>query len=213
MTIAILTLFVFSKLDIKLNILYGSIICALVIISINNNVIKTKEKHIDIINDKIESLIPMPQNSKDYEEIVNYIFSIQEFYAYNPQAYEEIIKNIDIFFDCYEETNLDNSMASIRYNDMIMYKRNALNALHSIIFHIESSVTLTNKLNNSLKMLEILLNTYIDKVYRTNDLYIYSNGYNVNTKTINKSHIIPRNTFTMTGDDYTGPELYSYEFY
>jgi hypothetical protein len=182
----IITITVFSKMNIKLNIVYGTAIGCIVLWYYNQNHELNKKSYDAIINNKIESLRPKPKNTIKYEEMTNYLFSIQDLYIYNPQAFELLVLYIDTFFDCYEETQLDASVAGERYDDMRLHKRDALNALHSIIHKLPSSESIMEKLNKAINQLDELLNVYMVKVERTHDLFIHDNGYSVNTKIINK---------------------------
>jgi len=177
---------IFSKIDIKLNIIYGTAIACIVLWYYNQNQELKQQTHKTMINNKIESLRPMPKNTIKYEEMTNYLFSIQDLYIYNPQAFELLVHSIDKFFDYYEETQLDATVAGERFGDMRLQKRDALNALHSIIHGTPSSEGIMTKINDAIKQLDELLNVYMAKVERTHDLFIHDKGYNVTTKLIDK---------------------------
>lgn len=185
-TFIIVVLLFFSRFDIKLNIVYGTLIGCIILFYYNNSIEKEKENHTTMINNKIDLIKPTPKNTLKYEEMTNFLFSIQDFYIFNPQAYTLMVSILDIFFDYYEETQLDGSIAGQKYGDMRLCKRDALNALHSLIHTMPSNENITLKLNQSITQLDELLNVYLEKVERTHNLFVHENGYNVSTKLIDK---------------------------
>lgn len=192
--IILIVLFIFSKLNIDLNLLYGTFIAIVILYYVNNHIQNKKINYEKLETNKSNMIKPTPTNSKKYTDIVNFLFSIQDFYIYNPQSYEILVKNLDIFFDCYEETSLNPAVSGERFNDMILYKRDALNALHSIIFMMPTNTNLTQKLNKSLQILEQILNKYLDIVKTKYQKYLYNNGYTIDTKIL-ETHHLPMNLF------------------
>jgi hypothetical protein len=194
--IGIILLFFFNTFDIKLNIILGLVISYIIIQQLHTNNENNKSSSQNILSAKKQLLRPELSNSSQYDNVVDFFFSIQDFYIYNPQTYEELVSCVDIFFDNYEIAHLDNSHAGQIYNDMIDYKRNALNALHSLINNIPSNTNITNKLNNALENLEIILDHYLSQIEEIHKKYLCNNKYNYNTKIINKGEIA-KNTYDM----------------
>lgn len=129
-------------------------------------------------------IIPFPNESLKYDNMVNFLFSIQDFYIYNPQAYEDMIEQIDYFFRLYEDIINNNQFAGEHYELLEGCKRNALNSLQSLVHTISPNKEIDDKLDNSLKILNILLQKYINDIKKINDIYIYENGIKPNTKII-----------------------------
>lgn len=211
--IIILILFIISKIDVKLNIILGFFISIIIIYYLYFKNEKSIIQHTQEINNKIYNINPKSQNITKNEDIVNYIFSIQDLYIYNPQAYNEMIINIDHFIDAYDEVILNSSVSGQRYNTMTDLKRNSLNALASIINNMPPAInnSLTDKLNKATTSLLQLLNSYLDKVEHIHNKYIYYNGYTHNTNIIHKFYL-PKNTFD-TDVDAKYKNIHSYAFY
>ena len=163
---------------------------------------------------KTALLKPTPVNAIKYEDLVNYLFSIQDLYVYNPLAYEETISEIDIFLDCYEEVQLNGAIAGQQYYDMRLHKRYALNALHSIIHNMPHNINLTKKLNDSMLQLESILNVYMDKVEQLHNLYIHEHGYSTDITIIDKG-IFARNIYdtSIEASTIAGEPIHYYDFY
>lgn len=195
-TIFILIMNVVPQVKIDINILIGFVIVFLYL--------QTEEKFDNtIINRKKEFIRPVPKNSK--KEIVNFLFSIQDFYEYNPIAYENMVEGLDQFFDRYNEILKDVSLAGMSYDNLIEEKRNIINSLHSIIFKLPPNKQYDNKLENAIKSIEIFLQIYLDDVEKINNKYIYDNGVLNTSQLIKKTKVQPINFYT--NDDFSSYEM------
>lgn len=202
--IFIIIIYVFSKLFIQLNIVFGTLIAFIIIIYLYNdyNIKKTNDSNIK--EHKKNMIMPKPKIAGNNNDIINYLFSIQDFYSYNPQAYILMIEHIDHFFDIYNETLDDNSLAGINYNTLTDIKRNALNDLQSIIYKMPLNLQHDKKLSDAISMLNIIFEKYLKNVKNIYDNVLYKNGYN--TKTV----LIPTGPkASNTYDD----DMYTYEYY
>ena len=188
-----LVLYVISHYEIKLNILFGFIISSLLITYLYLNFTENKEKHDERINTEKSLIIPKSKELDKYEEIVDFLFSIQDFYTNNSLAYEDLIMYLDNFFISYREVMNNNEMAGINYSNMVDQKNNSLNTLQSIIFNMLPNNSRDKKLNDAVNKLDSLLNVYLKKVHYINEKYIYDNGFNVKTKLLDTSNIVPFN--------------------
>lgn len=182
-------LFVFSKLTIELNIAFGSLVGFILLIYLYNEQITSQKEYDDTIDKKRKMIIPYPNESLKYDKMVNFLFSVQDFYVYNPQAYEDMIEQIDYFFRLYEEVNNNNVIAGEYYELLNNCKRNALNSLQSIVHNISPNKELDDKLDNALKILNTLLEKYMNNVKKINEKYVYENGIKPNTKLIHTGPI------------------------
>jgi hypothetical protein len=151
-----------------------------------------KLKKLDYITPKLSNTL----NTKN--DIINYLFSIQDFYAYNPIVYQNIVEHLDIFFIRYDELMRNNSMAGNNYDVMDNEKRNIMNALNSIIFSLVPNKKYDNKLKHSIDSIDNILNKYMNNVEYINNKYIYDNGIKNKTKFIFKSKVKPLNTYNDT---------------
>lgn len=156
--------------------------------NINADIIKKK---------KIELIRPLPKHQK--EEILDYLFSIQDFYQYNPIAYENMVEGIDLFFDRYYETKKDNSLASVNCEIMNNQKRDIVNSLHSIIYNFPVNNEYTEKLEIATSKIGKILEKYLDEILELNNKFIYYEGIKNTSKFTTKSKVKPINLYN---DDY-----------
>lgn len=148
------------------------IIIYLLIIHEKTEVAGDKQLH-ELKNSYIE---PKTININKYEDLTDFVFSVQDFYHYNPPSFIEMITSIDTFLEIYEEVNIDNSLAGSLFVNANEQRLNALNSLHSFIITIPSDKNIIDKLNKSTKTLEQMLNIYLTKIYDINKKYIEKNG-------------------------------------
>lgn len=123
-------------------------------------------------------------NIKEHHNIVDFLFSIQDLYAYNPQNYEEMINNIEFFYDKFKLSFVDKTISDINCEHMEQYKRNSLNALKSIIFSSPNDNNVRMKINKAVDTLDEILTNDLKKISYLIDDNIFKNGYNVDSKII-----------------------------
>jgi hypothetical protein len=114
------------------------------------------------------------------DRIVNIIYSIQGYYHYNQEAFEELIKNIEIFLELFELINIDIRYISLLYSNMNDRKKNIINTL--ISFRIR--LPIEYNVDDVIVDMKTILDDYLEKVYILHTNYIKENGININTKLI-----------------------------
>ena len=148
---------------------------------INNDIKLTHDQH----TTKSNYIKPYNVLLEKYEDMIDFLFSIQEFYKFNQQNYEEMIDNISAFFVVYENVNIDDSLCEDNYRLMENKKKNALNALHSMIYSLPNNKIITKKFNKSLVKLEFILNDYLYDINSKCKHIIINNGYTIDRKLLN----------------------------
>ena len=211
--VIVVILFIFDKLDIKLNIIYGSAIGFMIIYWYNSNKIQQIKSNQVQTHTKISKIQPLTQNITKHQVFIDFLFSVQDLYIYNPQAYNEMVINIDHFIDLYDESILDNSSSGSIYNTMKFIKTSALNALHSIIIKLPPDISelLVEKLNSGIGTLESILNNYLDRVESINQNYLIAHGLNHRTQLVDKFYL-GKNLFD-TSDDPKYKNIHSYMYF
>lgn len=184
--IIIILLVVFQRLSIGLNIIFGSILAMLIIMYLNSRSQLEQKEIKEIYDNKINYIRHKPIRIQNYSNFVDFIFSIQDMYEYNPPAYEQMIDSIDDILELYEESKTNNSTAGLNYSLVDDERKEAVNCLQSLIFNIPSDKNVINKLNNSVKMLNDMISTLMDEIYSYNKLHIFNNGYNRQTVEISR---------------------------
>lgn len=183
----------FQYKNISIGALFGCIIAIITIYLVYkyNSELVTGEKKIHQI--KSDNILPKPENIQKYTDMTDFIFSIQDFYTYNPQVFENIVQKIDDFLNMFANTMIDSALAGENYFHAERYKQLILTDLRSIMIMIPSDKKLIKKLDKSVSQLDTLLNNYLIQIYEKNKNYIKTNGYFNNTKVINLG-MIPYNS-------------------
>lgn len=148
----------------------------------------------DIENYKTEFIYPPVQNSvlEKYPDIINFLFSVQDFYLYSPRNYELLISNLNDFFILYSDSELFPYTSGRNYTVAIKKKSDALNSLQNLIFSMPSSNNLTSKLNRSIDQLNYILSGYLKKIDNINSRFIAENGYNTDSVVLNIKDSLPK---------------------
>jgi hypothetical protein len=193
-----------SKKNIDLKVII--IVIGFVISYLNHRSITTIDTKQDIINLKKNIIKPTLHKTSEKENIINFIYSIQELYIYNPQQYEIMIKHINIFFKLYKLSFINKKTVHVNYKHMETNKRSAMNALKSIIFNSPNNKHVRHKINNATTKLDKILTEYLDHISYLIDNDIYKNGYNIDTAIIDYD--------TKPFNDYSDIfKPFSYEIY
>jgi hypothetical protein len=187
-------IFAFSTTNIGLNIVFGTIIASFVVYYLYNNYKEKQETENKTKSFQEANLLPKPEIFSDHADMVKYLFSIQDFYIYNPQAYEEMTEYLSLFFRTYKEAKENKKQASINHGLMLTYKSGAINALHSIVHSLPDTTDYTDKLNRAISILQEILNEYLNKTEKMHKEYLFEYGYNNQTKLIHKGEL-PYNAF------------------
>ena len=193
--IIILSIFYFKFKNIKLNV-FLALILALVYINYNyDEIMTTKEEEEQQKELKKETIKPTPEHFEDKDDVIDFLFSIQDWYHYNPEAYEELIDNLQSFFKLYLAINRESKFCDQYYQIAENKKNNALNALHSMVFTLPTHSAIMDKFNRAHKRLETIMNVYLNQLYDTCYYDLVKNGYDITRRAIN-----------------TGPKEYNHYF-
>jgi hypothetical protein len=168
------------------NIIIGLLIGFFTINYLNHKSIISADTIEDIQKIKKESIKPS-LNDQTNKDVIDFLFSIQDLYTYNPQQYEVMIQSINYFFELFNNVIVDNKRSYVNYGLMKQYKRDALNALMSFIYSLPEDKRIRNKINKSVSILDEILTKYLDQISYIMDNYTFKNGYSVDTKFIDYS--------------------------
>lgn len=208
----------FSRKNIGLNIIFGSIVAYLVIYYLYNRTKAEKIYNQEILDKKIDVLKPKSEIVNKYEDIVDYLFSIQDLYILNPASFQEAIYKLEHFFILYEEMFINNEMTMKHYDTLLILKREILNQIHSIVFSTENE-NLTNKINLLLEELSDILDKYIDNVKELHSKYLFETGINYQTKFIENNQIeepLPKTNYdniSENGSFYSMKQIYTNDYF
>lgn len=193
-SIFIIILYVFSNIKIGLNIVFGIMIAGVFLWYLYYNDQKNKMDGNELDKQKLDSLIPKPEVDNN-GSVIDFLFSIQDFYVYNPQSYINMVKSLDRFFELSNEAKDDNSLAGINFVIMKDEKRNALNSLMEISFKLYPMPQYDEKLRNAITDLSTILNGKIKEIYDVHKNYLYYHGLSIQTSVIDSHEIPAYNTY------------------
>lgn len=198
-SIFVMSLVFFNRISIGLNIILGLFIAFAIVKYLFDKDQKITKKN-DLYNSiKKEYIQPKPKLLNNYTDVVNYLFSIQDFYKHNQQAYEELVDSMDDFFYLYEECHKLPQLSGLNYKLMEKLKYNSLNALQSMVYKLPASKQYTDKLNLAVDVLEKMLNGYLNEIYEINNKNILTKGYSTETILIGKNDPKPYSFYDNNG--------------
>jgi Ca2+/Na+ antiporter len=202
--IFLISIFYFRNRVVKLSIIFALGVAFIVVWYIyekNNVTIQLEQTQLET---KREAITPHPRELQNYDDVVDFMFSIQDMYHYNPKAYEEMIDNTDNFFKVYQIIKLGTPQFNAYFQIARTKAENAVNALHSMIFTIPNSPLTNDKHIRAHKRLETIMNKYTNELYDMCERLLLKNGRNVTT---------PEIILGPKPHNHYDDEDFSYQFY
>lgn len=138
----------------------------------------------------------------DYPELNKFFYNIHEFYNYNNESFINCIEYVDSLLRLYSDIKIGIKYCDKSIDTAKLFKKRALNDLHSIIYSIDNNVIMEKKLKKSLVKLQKILNTYLDDMIDICNRNIIINGYNIKKKYVYKYGPKAYNTFSTKNDLY-----------
>jgi hypothetical protein len=186
--VVVVSISVFSRVSIGFNTVFGLLVACSLIYYLQSNGKGNSEVTRENFNAKVTSIRPPINRIKGYPELVDFLFSIQEFYSFNPQNYEDMVDSIDDLMELYEETIKINRLAGNNYPLAEQKKSDALNALHSFTYNIPAAMHKYNsdKLNMARSRLDFILSSYLYDILDINKDMIGKFGYSRDTVVISE---------------------------
>ncbi|ARF09245.1 hypothetical protein Catovirus_2_194 [Catovirus CTV1] len=191
---------IFQNFTIGLNIILAIFISVIIVLYLNSKNVYDNNKLKNIYKNKTELIRPTPAKIQNYPKFTNFVFSIQDMYPYNPPSYEDMVDAIDNILELYEEAKIDPTISGLNYNLIDQQRKEAVNSLHTIIFNLPSNNVYINKLNESIDVLNNLINELMNEVFYLNKLDIFNNGYDRETIILDKG---PKAENFYTNDPFT----------
>ena len=195
--IIVIITFFSSKISYNINILIGLIFCTLIILYIYTfkkyNTLTEKQ----IFKKKFDNINSDNQILTKYPKIVDFLFYLENFKSNNLYNYDQIVSLFENFCISYEYCLLDYNIIFSNYKNLIDQKISILTSINNFIFtthEIESEKILLKQRIAAEKILDDLLNNLV-LLYKKK---IYYDGYNVNTKVVSNSNILPYNILYST---------------
>lgn len=200
--IIIFAIFFFRDKTIGLNVILA-LVLAVVVISYfyEKSEVSTEieEKQQEV---KLDAIHPPTKNFGDKDDIIDFFFSVQDFYHYNPQTYEDTVDLVDIFLKIHKIVYIGTVYCDDYYKIAETKKAAALNSFHAIIHSLPDDHLIVEKFDRAHKRLETILTKYLNEIYNQCKNSLVTKGYNIHRRAINLG---PKeyNNFTDASKDYT----------
>src|SRR5690606_30308181 len=95
LVLLVLSVAIFRKFTIQLNVITGITIASLIIYYIYIKAENEKIEFVNQIKTKDKLIRPSINKIENYPNIVDFLFSIGEFYSFSPANYETMVDSID----------------------------------------------------------------------------------------------------------------------
>jgi len=128
-------------------------------------------------------------NIKNDKNLINILYSIEEYYYYNEQAYNEFIENLELFLKFFKFITIDNSLGGQLYRNLLDYKKLIINGLISMSIKLPREYNLQEVIQN----IEEILNDYLSKTKNIYEAHLKNNGMDYTTQLIILSDVEPYN--------------------
>ena len=178
-----------NRINITSNLIVGVIISVCVGMYLND---KNKATGKHFISEISRSLKTNKFKDTNYfyidSNLVEFINEISEYQQYNPVVYRKLILTLDRFLKLVTDMEKDTDGMGELYHVIELYKTNALNTLHSMVYTIPQTEITTKKFNNALKKLEKILNSHLNNVFNYMEHSYSKKQINIDRRFIYKNH-------------------------
>lgn len=164
----------------------GITVFILYLINNRNEILYTTD--MDLIEQKLNAIIPQPKYFYKDAGMINLVYSMKEFRSISHKIWDEMIETIDLFFENEELLyNDENENYNNIYNFLLDNRKKTLNILASFIHNIRvDRKFLINKLEVSLESMHYILNIHVKNARIFVNDYIKDNSINRKLHEINE---------------------------
>jgi hypothetical protein len=199
--VLILFILIFSRLSINYGIIVGLLFYCILIYYFytdrNLNNIYAAEKY----NQKFNELHRPTNVLIEYPEVVDYLFYIEDIRKYSYITYEEIATLFKEFCILYRASNTDYNLIDRLYQKMVDIKITIMYKINAFIFNTDG-YQYTEKMFRAKLEAEKILNNLLNQLILIQKKKIYYNGYNITTKLIDTSGVLPSNIVCDPNPDF-----------
>jgi len=199
--ITILSVFFYKFKNIKLNFIFALFVAGIIIVYLHEKSTTALLLEESEYEKKLDNIHPKFENFKGKKDLIDFLFSIQDLYIYNPETYEEMVDNIENILKTYDIIMKDDPHCEQHFHIAENKKNNAINSLHSIIHNLPDNHDIVDKLDRAHKRLETILNKYLNEMYDKCHHKLIVEGRNTHKQLINigpkaANHYIGENDYT-----------------
>lgn len=204
--IIVIAIGIFRWTNVDTSSLFGLMVGLIIVYVLMNNTNEDKNFISDQKKIKKDSIKPQSAIIGEHDEFVDFLFSIQDMYGFCPKNYEELVDNIENFLTVYNDTIKIQTKAGKNYFIATSCCKNALNALHSILYStdVAKNKFYSGKINRACEKLTELFREKIAKIATIHEMNIIDTGYDINTCIIPKFDDPKENNyFEQESEGYT----------
>lgn len=118
----------------------------------------------DNILSKLSDISPHPVNFSDYPDLIELFYALRRISQLNFKEYSRVIYNVDAVIALYNNVLTGVTYCKHNYDVAKDRARDALNAMHGLIYSIETNPYVTQKYHDALKALKKILNAFLTKI-------------------------------------------------
>lgn len=133
---------------------------------------------------KIDSIKPKVKENEIKQDVIDVLYSIQDIYRYNPQAYEDVVDGIKNFTRLYDSTVITPKNSNLTFDMMRRTQSNIIESLKSIGISLPSDPNLIAKHKRVITILSELLDQYLGHILYIHKKHLHDTGYTVDYKPI-----------------------------
>lgn len=202
----IIFIILFSILSINYSIIIGLLFYSILIYYFytdrNLNNVYASQK----FNDKFETLQRPTNIYKDYPDIVDFIFYMQDMRKYSFSLYDQITSLFREFCILYQSCNKDYNLIDNLYLRMIDIKIEIMNKINAYIYNLDG-YQFTQKIFKCKQEAEQILNKYLDELILIKKKKIYYNGYNIKSKILDTTGVLPYNIVSNSNPEFNNIKI------
>lgn len=178
-------IYFFRSKQIGLNVFLAILLSVSVIIYLYQRDEVKHESEQKIHDTKLKAIKPPTTYFADKNDIIDFFFSVQDFYVLNPQVYEDVIDNVDSFLNIHRIIHMGVTYPNDYYEIAKDKKEEALNSFQALIYVMPDDDIMLDKFNRGHRRLETLLNKYLNEMYDICNNDLIMKGYNIYIHPIN----------------------------
>jgi hypothetical protein len=190
----LLVIFIFfsSKINFNYSVLIGLIFYSILIFYIYTNLKVNYINNFDKLTEKYDMINTSDNVLKKYPNIIDFLFFMSEFKKTSPPIYYDIQNSFEKFILLYEACLQDIKLINANYITLTTIKNKILYTINSLNFNLLANSG-TVKLFQMRKIIERMLNNFLEELRIIQEKDIYYNGFNIKTQPIDTSNVLPVN--------------------
>jgi hypothetical protein len=140
----------------------------------------TYDKELEIKN---KLVVPRPERIDNYPDLINFLYSVKEFYYVNPNEFYGVVNDIDNFIQLYDQI-MNNKVLYCTQNLEVAFDfiRGAQNHLHALIYNLDVDKNITKKYHEALRDFHVIVQQYMSRLIRKCNSEFNSKNLDNNSK-------------------------------